>query len=331
MYKSAPHLEEFCRRICSTAELLTADFELILVNDGSPDDSLDIAVRLHQRDQRIIVIDLSRNFGHHKAIMTGLAHARGDRVFLIDSDLEEEPELLPRFWTAYEQQDADVVFGVQSARKGNIFERISGAAFYRLFNWLSNHPVPENLITARLMSQRYVQALLRHRESELFLGGVWAITGFNQVPLVVTKHSHGTSTYSLVHRLRLFVNALTSFSSRPLLLIFYMGAAIFFVSSLAALTLIVARLFFLPFETGWPSLIVSIWMIGGLMIFCLGVIGIYLSKVYTETKRRPYTIIRHIYQRSEEAAEHVVYAHQERRERLLHPEAPHRGTEPPGR
>jgi len=322
LYHSARYLEEFHRRTSAAAAQVTDDFELVLVNDGSPDDSLEVAVRLHRADPRVRVIDLARNFGHHKALMTGLAHARGDLIFLIDADLEEEPELLPRFHAEMQATGAEVIYGVQARRKGDWFERLSGWCFYRLFNLLSSHPIPANLITARLMTRRYVAALLLHRESEVFLGGVWAITGFRQLPLQVVKHSHGHTTYNLWRRLALLVNAITSFSSRPLRMVFYLGALIFLVSSLAAAYLVCLRLFVHGFTLGWPSVVVSIWMIDGLTIFCIGVVGIYVSKIFTESKRRPYTIVRDIYERAEEPESHVVHPHPGFSERLLHSEAP---------
>lgn len=299
LYYSAPYLEEFYARICAAAEKITDGYEIILVNDGSPDNSLDVALSLFDRDDRVRVIDLSRNFGHHKAIMTGLAHARGDLVFKIDCDLEEEPELLGEFYAEMvKDPSVDVVYGVQQRRKGGPFERVSGGLFYRLFNLLSYHPVPPNLASARLMSQRYVASLVEHRDREVFLGGIMAITGFKQVPLVVKKHSKGSTTYTLGRKVSLLVNAITSFSNKPLVFVFYLGCAIVFISSIAALYLIVRRVFFGVFLTGWPSLIVSVWLLGGLTIFCLGVIGIYLSKVFMEVKPRPYTVIRQLYERA---------------------------------
>jgi hypothetical protein len=146
LYYSSPYLEEFYARTCAAAEQITDDYEIILVNDGSPDDSLDVALSLFERDDRVKVVDLSRNFGHHKAVMTGLAHARGDLVFKIDCDLEEEPELLGEFYAEMiKDPSVDVVYGVQQRRKGGPFERLSGSLFYRLFNLLSDHPVPSNL------------------------------------------------------------------------------------------------------------------------------------------------------------------------------------------
>ncbi|MDP3921445.1 MAG: glycosyltransferase family 2 protein [Candidatus Omnitrophota bacterium] len=297
LYCSAPYLEEFYSRVRAEAEKITSDFEIILTNDGSPDNSLDVAISIQEKDSKVRVIDLSRNFGHHKAIMTGLAHTSGETVFLIDCDLEEAPELLGLFERKLQEVKADVVYGVQKARKGNIFEKITGAIFYHLINFLSTSAIPKNVVTARFMSRRYVDALVQHKDREIFLAGLWAITGFRQVPVTVEKRDKGKTTYNLALRISAFVNAITSFSSKPLVYIFYIGAIIFLASSVAALYLMVRRVFFGIYLAGWPSLIVSIWLLGGLTIFCVGLLGIYLSKVYMETKDRPYTIVRQIYEK----------------------------------
>ena len=297
LYQSASHLEEFYRRVCTVASTLTDDFEIILVNDGSPDASLEIAVSLFRRDPRVRVIDLARNFGHHKAMMTGLAEAAGDLVFLIDSDLEEEPELLTVFHETLQRTGADVVYGVQSERRGGLTERFGGWLFFRIFNALSDWPIAPNLVTVRLMSRPYVAALVAHRERETMIAGLWAITGFNQVAQPIRKHSHAASTYRLGHKIAILVNSITSFSDKPLVLIFYVGLIIVSLASAAAAYLMVRRLFLGELLAGWPSLIVSIWLLGGLTIFSVGILGIYLSKVFLETKQRPYTIIRQTYER----------------------------------
>jgi putative glycosyltransferase len=295
-FYSAPQLEEFYLRSCAAAEKITKSFEIIVVNDGSPDNSLEVALSLVRRDERVRVIDLSRNFGHHKALMTGLAHSCGDLVFLLDSDLEEEPELLAVFHQKLATTDADVVFGVQERRKGKLFERLSGFLFFKLFNALSSHSLPDNFITARLMKRKYVSALLQHREREMLLAGLWVLTGFTQVPLPVTKHSKGSSTYSIRLKIAQAVNAITSFSNKPLVLIFYLGCAILVLSTAAAIYLIIRKIIFGALLLGWASLIVSIWLLGGLTIFCLGIIGIYLAKVFIEVKQRPYSIVKDIYE-----------------------------------
>lgn len=297
LYNSASYLEEFYTRMTAAADKITRDYEMILVNDGSPDSSLDLAISLYEKDYRVRVIDLSRNFGHHKAMMTGLSYACGELVFLLDSDLEEEPELLETFHEELKASGADVVFGVQQKRKGKFFERVSGAIFFKLFNALSTQPIPQNLITARLMTRKYVSALVRHTERETIIAGLWALTGFRQVPLAVTKHHNTASTYNLRRKISHLVNAVASFSSKPLVFIFYLGCFILLISSIAALDLIIRRIFLGELLQGWASLIVSIWLLGGMSLFSLGVIGIYLSKIFVETKQRPYTIIKEIYER----------------------------------
>lgn len=299
MYRSAPYLEEFYDRVCRTAERLFESFEIVFVNDGSPDDALDVALRLYEADSRVRVVDLSRNFGHHKAIMTGLMHARGELVFLLDCDLEEAPELLERFYETMVAADADVVYGVQKSRKGSLFERAAGAVYYKLFNAISSVSIPRNLITARLMTARYVRALVAHQEREILIAGLWAITGFAQVPLEVVKLDKGSTTYNVSRKIANLVNSITSFSNQPLVYIFYLGCAIILLSSGAAAYLVLRRLLFGVYMAGWASLIVSVWFLGGLSIFSIGVIGIYLSKIFTETKQRPYTIVRALYEQAE--------------------------------
>jgi len=299
LYRSAPYLEDFYIRVCAAAEKITGDYEIIFVNDGSPDNSLNIAVSLYKKDDRVRVIDLSRNFGHHKAMMTGLAHARGDLVFLIDCDLEVEPETLLDFYRVYKNAHVDVVYGLQERRHGRIVERIAGRLFYTIHNSLSTTKLPPNLTTARLMSRRYVSALVSHHEREVLIGGLWAITGFDQMPITVTKRSKKRSSYTMRHKVSLLVDSVTSFSTRPLILMFYAGCIVALLSGIGALALIIRWTFFGRFQAGWPSVIVSMWLLGGFIILCLGLLGIYLAKVLSETKQRPYTIIRKIYSKEE--------------------------------
>ena len=171
LFKSAQFVEEFYRRSMNAAARLTPDWEIVMVNDGSPDDSLERAIKLHQRDSRVRVVDLSRNFGHHKALMTGLTHSRGELIFLIDADLEEDPAWLSTFHDAMQATRADVIYGVQRSRKGSWLERATGAVFYGVFNKLLTFPFPRNVVTARFMTRRYVNALVQHQDQEINLAG----------------------------------------------------------------------------------------------------------------------------------------------------------------
>jgi putative glycosyltransferase len=296
LYQSAPYIVEFYQRASNVARKLVGnEYEIVFVNDGSPDNSLDIAVQLTNSDSHVVVVDLSRNFGHHKAMMTGLAHAKGQQVFLIDSDLEEEPEWLISFSHQLGQEHCDVVFGVQNSRKGSRVERWSGFLFWKIINALSGLSLPENVVTARLMTRQYVDALLLHDEREVFMAGLWLITGFNQQPQIVQKHNTSESTYTFRRKISLLVNSVTSFSNLPLIGIFYIGTIIVLIAGFYTALLITNWLFFAQPLNGWTSLMASIWLLGGLVISFIGVIGIYLSKIFSETKRRPYSIVRKIY------------------------------------
>lgn len=296
LYRSERYVDEFCQRAAAAArQLVGEDFEIVLVNDGSPDRSLDIAVGLARQSSHIKVVDLSRNFGHHKAMMTGLSHASGDAVFLIDSDLEEEPEWLLPFTAQMDEQGGDVVYGVQANRKGGLFERWTGHGFYTIFNALSGLDLPRNVVVARLMTRRYVDALLRHTEREVFMAGLWQITGFEQRPHTVVKHSTSETTYSVARRVSMLVNSITSFSNRPLHAIFYVGALISVVDVIYIAVVLYNWAFHAQQVEGWSSLIASVWLLGGLIISFIGIIGIYLAKMFSEIKARPYTIVRAIH------------------------------------
>ena len=296
LYQSAAYITEFYLRASAAAkQLVGEDYEIVVVNDGSPDNSLDIAIQLTENDSHVVVVDLSRNFGHHKAMMTGLAHAKGQNIFLIDSDLEEEPEWLIRFAEQMTNSRCDVVYGVQEQRKGNLFERWSGQWFYCFFTALTGMDLPVNIVTARLMTRRYVNALLRHEEREVFMAGLWHITGFTQRPQIVKKHSISETTYTFRRKVSLLVNSVTSFSNLPLIGIFYVGVSISAISLIYIAYLVIHLMFLAKPLSGWTSVMASIWLLGGMIISFIGVVGIYLSKIFSETKQRPYTIVRQVY------------------------------------
>lgn len=301
LYRSSATIAEFHARAVAAAESISKDFELVLVNDGSPDDSRERAIALHQSDPRVVLVDLARNSGHHKAMMTGLAHARGELVFLIDSDLEEPPELLAAFHERLAAGDCDVVYGVQGQRRGGTFERGTGALYFTLLNMLSDDKIPRNVLTMRLMTREYVRALTRFRDREFVIAQLWSSSGFRQVAMPVKKISRSPSTYSLKRRGEMAIKHITTTSTRLLYLIFYLGTAI---SCLAAMTIFyyLARYLFSNIGVdGWTSLIVSIWFFGGLTTLILGVLGIYIANILSESKRRPYAVVRRVYRTAEEA------------------------------
>jgi putative glycosyltransferase len=296
LYYSEDFIQNFYSRIKEVVQTITHDYEIIFVNDGSPDTSLQLAIELQKQDSKIVVVDLSRNFGHHRAIMTGLQEAKGEFIFLIDSDLEENPELLSIYWDQLKMDgDCDVVYGIQDKRKGGLIERISGRIWYFLFSFLSDIDYPTDSLTARLMSRRYVDNVLQYKEKELEIWGIFVLTGFNQKAIKVSKGSKGSSTYTLRRKIKIMIDSVTSFSSKPLIYIFLLGLTITFMSAIYISYLVIIRLLYNEVTEGWTSTLVSIWFIGGLLIFCVGIIGIYLSKMFLEIKNRPLTIVRKIY------------------------------------
>lgn len=298
LYRSAPFIAEFYKRITASALMVTDEYEIIMVDDGSPDDSLQKSLEIQSNDPHVTVVELSRNFGHHKAILAGLAQASGERIFLLDVDLEEQPEWLPDFWQEMEERGCDVVYGVQPERRGNAFRRWSGSLFYRLFNAVSETRIVENACTIRLMTKHYVCSLLSLRDQNLFLAGNVAWVGFNQQARCVEKQQRKTSSYSLRIRIQLFWSAVTSFSSHPLQIVFAVGLIISSGSALFGMYYFLRKLFW-PEATlsGYTSLILSIWFLGGLNILFIGVIGYYIAKIFNEAKGRPQYIVRQVYSR----------------------------------
>ena len=299
LYKSRDYIDEFVSRASiAAAKIAGEDYEIILVNDGSPDCSLDTALKVAETNPHLVIIDLSKNFGHHKAMIAGLTHALGDSIFLIDSDLEEKPEWLIEFYSIKTDESVDVVYGIQECRKGGFFERWSGEIYYGLINAFFGLDHPRNITTARLMTKQYVSAFLAHREREIVISALWMLTGFKQIGTTVSKSSRdGKTTYSLAKKFAHLLNVVTSFSARPLIWIFLFGLVTAGVAFLYGFYLIVLRLFFLISVDGFTSIMVSIWFLGGLNIFFIGVIGLYLSKIFIEAKQRPTFIVRDVYGR----------------------------------
>ena len=296
LYYSAKYVEEFHRRSGAAAAAITQDYEIILVDDGSPDDSLALAIGLCARDPRVRVVEFTRNFGHQQALLAGLAASKGDHVFLIDSDLEEAPELLGTFWAAMAADSRlDVVYGVQERRKGGVFERVSGRLFYAAFDFLSHMPYPHDTLTARLMTRHFVDSVLQYPEREMDLWCLFSLAGFRQKGIPAVKLSKGASTYTLRRRVAIGLQAITSFSNRPLVHIFFLGLTLTATSLLWIVYLVIHRLVYANVVEGWTSILVSVWFLGGLILFSLGIIGIYLSKTFIEVKGRPRYIVRCIH------------------------------------
>jgi len=300
LYKSKPFLKTFLKEIIDNIQKINInDFEIVFVNDGSPDDSVEYLLKMKKEIPQIKIIDLSRNFGHHYAIQAGLNYASGEYVFLIDNDLETPPSVLVDYYKEIKNDSTlDVVYGFQETRKGNFIEKKAGSIFWVLINKLSDTNIPHNILTERLMTKQYVNELLRLQDANLFLGGMMHWVGFNQKGIPVKKgQREGASTYSITRRAELMLQAITSFSGKPLEWLFYFG-----------LLISVSSIFFLVYLTfqkilhedkvqlGWTSIVAINVLILGVISTFLGLIGIYIYKIFRQIQGRPNVIIKKIYE-----------------------------------
>lgn len=294
LFKSAEFVEEFLDRVSAICAAHFPDYEIILVDDGSPDDSAAIVTRRAKSDPHIRLIRLTRNFGHHAAILAGLSAAAGDLVFYVDSDLEEPPEHLVDFWRLMQADGFDVVYGRHRQVTGSWLRRYSSRTFWRLFSYLSDIRIDENICHIRLMKREYVDALLSLPERNLFLGGLYAWPGFRQASLEVDRRlRRKKSTYSLLARIKLFAESIAAFSTQPLIAIFFMGTAFSLIAFAAAAYFVIRKIVYPEsILQGFSMIMVTILFVGGVNMISMGIVGIYIGKIYRETKQRPRFIAR---------------------------------------
>ncbi len=285
-------LQELFDRLSRAARTVSEDFEIVWVSDGAPEGVSTDVLECCRREARLRVVDLSRPFGYAKALLTGMAHTDGDLVFLADGRLEEPPEALGTLWGIMQATKADVVHGIAATPRGGWRHR----CWDKALGVLLGQPVADPSVTLRLMTRRFVLSLLDHRDQEVFLPGLLATAGFAQAVCPVEVGPRLRPGLAQREGLSGLVEAVTAFSNRPLLAIFYLGCGISLLAAAAAAYLVMGWIAFGGFLAGWASLMVSIWLLGGLTIFCLGLLGIYLAKVFMETKRRPYTVVRAVYE-----------------------------------
>ena len=272
---------------------LEGRWEVIYVNDGSKDGTLRILKELQLTDPAIGVAALSRNFGKEAAMSAGLKLARGDAVILIDADLQDPPELIGdmvRVW----QQGADVVNMKRSSRQGETwFKKASAAWFYKVINWLSEVHIPENVGDFRLLSRRAVDALNQLPERNRFMKGLFAWIGFKQVVVEYDRHPRaaGETKWPYLKLLNFAIEGITGFSVVPLRLASYAGFLTALSAFIYALFLLVKTLMIGDSVRGFPTLILTILILGGLQLMAMGIIGEYLGRLFMESKRRPLFLI----------------------------------------
>jgi len=288
-------IETFYERLVAVLEPLDGiAFELLFVDDGSTDGSLDLLRKIGQQDKRVRVLALSRNFGHQLAITCGMDSARGDVVVVMDSDLQDPPEVIPRMLDQW-RAGSKVVYGVRSSREGESRVKLATArAFYRLLNRLSDVPLPLDAGDFRLLDRQVIDVLAELREENRYIRGLVSWVGFPQSAVVYmrdVRHA-GRTKYSLPKMMKLATDGITSFSQRPLRLAFTVGSVITIIAALLAAYIVVAKLAepasSLP---GFASLMCVVLFLGGFQLLFLGLLGEYVGRIFGETKRRPLYIV----------------------------------------
>ncbi len=296
-YRDAGSVREFYRRLCEVLPQVTRDYEIVYVNDASPDDAEAILTELAANDPRLVVVNHTRNFGSQNAFLSGMRVARGEAVVLMDGDLQDPPRLIPdlaRRWL----EGYHIVYGERVSRKESLRRRFAYKAFYRLFKRLSSVPVPLDAGDFGLIDRRVVETLLHDfPEHRVFLRGLRAYTGFRAagVPYVREARYDGRSTNSLRSNIEWAKLAIFSFSKRPLQYISVLAFLCVLATALAAIVYL-ACYFLLPENPppGWTTLIMLMLFLGSIQLVCFSIIAEYLAHMYDELKCRPTFIVRDI-------------------------------------
>ena len=296
-YNEEAGLPELHRRLTAACqEAVGDDYEVILVNDGSArDDTWGAISRLAETDMHVIGIDLSRNFGHQAALTAALSICRGERIFILDADLQDPPELLGAMMVAMDA-GADVVYGKRRKREGESKrKKITAKLFYRVLAQLIDFDIPTDAGDFRLMSRRVLEALLSMPEAHRFIRGMVSWIGFKQVPLEYDRQSRyaGETGYTFAKMINFALDAITAFSAKPLRIGLYAGMILVGLSWLGILYSLISWLFFST-QPGWTSLIIAVMLLGGAQIFMLALIGEYVSRTFVQTKGRPLYFFREI-------------------------------------
>lgn len=270
------------------------DHEIIFVDDGSQDRSLDLLKQLSLTDQKVKVIRFSRNFGHQFAITAGMDHARGNAVITIDGDLQDPPEVIPEMVKKWDE-GYQVVYGMREKRKGeNPFKLLTAKIFYRLIKILSDTDLPLDAGDFRLLDRKVVDALKSIREENRYIRGLVSWAGFSQYGLLYRRDFRyaGKTKFTFKKMLRFAVDGILSFSDKPLKISAFLGFLITFISFLIALWIMINKIRFPQMVvSGWASLILTVLFMGGIQLLSLGILGLYLGRQYREVKKRPLYII----------------------------------------
>jgi len=293
VYKAESSLDELYHRLTQALETISKNFEIVLVEDCGGDNSWQVIERLSMADPRVRGIQFSRNFGQHYGITAGLDHCDGDWVVVMDCDLQDRPEEIPRLY-AKAQEGYDIVLARRGTRQDPLLKRLASSLFYRIFSYLAEIEYDGDSGNFRIMSRQVVVSFCLMRERLRFFGGLVQWMGFPTASIEVehARRFEGRSTYTLAKLLELAADTIIAYSDKPLRVSVRLGFLMAFFSFCYGTYILGHALFFGSPVLGWSSMIVSLYFIGGVIISILGIIGIYLGKTFDEVKKRPLYIVR---------------------------------------
>lgn len=293
VYNEAAVIPELFRRTVKAMEAMNKEFEIIVVNDGSADDSLAELVACHREDKRFKVLDLSRNFGHQEAILAGLTFAQGDFIGIMDGDLQDPPELFADFYAKI-QSGFDVVYAIRQQRKESWYKRMAYWLYYRLLTGIAEMEIPLDSGDFCMMRRHVLEAILKMPESSLFIRGLRYWVGFRQTGITYDRQERhlGETKYDLKRLFRLAYNGIFSFSDFPIKLLGRIGYFTILGSLLYAVFVLYKRLFWAEVPEGFTTLILAIFFFGGIQLVSMRILGEYVSRIYKETRKRPLFIVK---------------------------------------
>ncbi|MBN9060880.1 MAG: glycosyltransferase family 2 protein [Rhizobiales bacterium] len=293
VYNEAESLPELVRRVTETVRRIEPSFEILFINDGSRDETIEALRRLCVHDARLRAISFSRNFGKEIAIAAGLDHARGQAVVIMDADLQHPPEAIADFMEKWREGYANV-YGVRRDRAiESPVKRAFARGFYRMFASFGDTTLPKGAGDFRLLDRKAVDAMKALGERARFSKGLYSWIGFKSigVPFDVAERAHGSTKWSFRKLLRFALDGLTSFSTAPLRVWTYVGLFVSFCAFIAAIRFIIEALVYGVTTPGFPTLIVSVMFFSGIQLMSLGILGEYIGRIFAEVKRRPLYIV----------------------------------------
>lgn len=294
VYNEGSNILSLFSRLKNVVSPLVPEYELIFVNDGSRDDSMEIIKKLSAEDHRVKYIDFSRNFGHQVAVSAGIDKAIGSAMVIIDADLQDPPELISQLYSKYREGN-EVVYAKRRTRKGeSIFKLFTAKLFYRILSRITSVSIPLDTGDFRIIDRKIAEVLKQMPEQEKFLRGQIAWAGFKQtfVEYDRNERNSGKSGYPLRKMLRFALDGITSFSNFPLKFATVAGFCVSAIAFILMLYALYSRFILKDYVQGWTSLMLSVLFIGGIQLICLGIIGEYISRMSNNIRKRPMYIVK---------------------------------------